>query len=365
MVSLFIKCTNCGQEFPDSGSPYRCEKCGGIFDFYQTILFDPKKIEFDQLGIWRFRHTFSFREDIEAISLGEGDTPLLWSEAFGHPVAVKCEYLNPTGSFKDRGSSLITSFLRSRKVLECVEDSSGNAGASMAAYCAKAGIKLSIYSPKTSSRTKQKQILAFGARFNSIDGSRSEIGEMTRKLADDGVAYASHAYLPFNLQGYATAAFEIFEQLGRRSPGSVMVPVGQGGLLLGLSRGFNALLNAGLIEKMPELIGVQARKCAPLWSIFNGGLDGLRLATDAPTLAEGVRVWHPVRGDSVLSAIGSSKGKLIAVDEDDIITGVSEFAQRGFHVEHTSALLWSAFGQCVDDYQDPVVLMLTGSGLKN
>ena len=364
MISFNVHCTNCGREYPISGSPFCCDKCGGIFDFADSLKFDPNKIEPNQPGIWKFRNTFMLNKEIEAISLGEGDTPLLWSEAFGHSLAIKCEYLNPTGSFKDRGSSIIASFLHSRKVEECIEDSSGNAGASLAAYCARAGIKLNIYAPEGTNRIKQNQIKAYGARFYPIEGSRSRVEEATKQLAEGGKKYASHAYLPFNLPGYATIAYEIFEQLGKESPGTVIVPVGQGGLILGLYRGFIALLEARMIEKIPVLIGVQARKCAPLWSIFHGGMEGFHFATDGFTLAEGVRVWHPVRGDSVLSAVRSSKGKLIAVDEEDITIGVNEFAIRGFHIEPTSALVWSALSQCLDDCLDPIVLILTGSGMK-
>lgn len=364
MEQSFIKCTNCGRNYPASGTPFRCESCGGVFDFVDFPEFDPKKIELDQPGIWKYRHTFMLDEQVSPYSLGEGDTPLIWSEAFGHSVGMKCEYLNPTGSFKDRGSTLITSFLRSRGITECIEDSSGNAGASLAAYTACAGIKLKIFSPQTASKIKQEQIAAFGAEIISIAEKRSAVAEIAKQAADDGAIYASHAYLPFNLTGYSTLAYELFEQMGHRAPGTVILPVGQGGLLLGLFRGFKTLQNAGLIGRIPELIGVQARNCAPLWSIFNGGLDGLRLASDGETDAEGVRVWHPVRGDAVLSAVGSSKGKFLAIDEEDIQVGVSEFAKRGFYVEPTSAILWSAFGQVVEDCQEPVLLILTGSGLK-
>jgi len=364
MISVNVLCTNCGRGYPVNGCPYRCEKCGGIFDFAESIKFDPNGIDKGQLGIWKFRRTFMFNDEMDAISLGEGDTPLIWSDCFGHSVAMKCEYLNPTGSFKDRGSSLIASFLHFRNVHECIEDSSGNAGASLAAYCAKAGIKLNIYAPDETSWIKQMQIEAFGAGINRIKGSRSEVSESAKQTADGGMTYASHAYLPFNLPGYATIAYEVFEQLGDKIPATVIVPVGQGGLILGIYRGFNALLKAGLTEKMPVLIGVQARVCAPLWSIYNGGLDGLCFASDGPTRAEGVRIWHPVRGDAVLAAVGSSKGKFIAVDEEDIEIGINEFGQRGFYIEPTSALVWSALGQVIEDCLEPVVMILTGSGLK-
>jgi threonine synthase len=361
MTTLRVKCTNCGREYPVTGSPYRCWKCGGVYDFEDPIKFDPVINDQLQPGIWKYRHTFNLTEEIEPISLGEGDSPLLWSDAFEHEVALKCEHLNPTGSFKDRGSSLIASFINSRNVGECIEDSSGNAGASMAAYAARAGIKLGIYIPESASGIKRKRIEAYGASLFPVKGTRSAVSEATKQIADSGMTYASHAYLPFNIPGYATVAYEIYEQLGNKAPGTVIIPVGQGGLLLGVSRGFDAIRKAGMIEKVPALVGVQARACAPLWSLFNGGIDGLRFATDGPTLAEGVRIWQPIRGDSVLKAIGSSHGRLIAVDEEDIVVGVEELARRGFHVEPTSALVWSALEQCMNECVDPIVLILTGS----
>ena len=359
-----IICTNCGRVYPVDGSPYRCTVCGGIYDFQDPIIYASEKIDQLQPGIWKYRHTFNINDDVSAISLGEGDTPLVWTEMFGQNIAIKCEHLNPTGSFKDRGSSLIVSTLKSQNIDKLIEDSSGNAGASLAAYSARAGMDLSVFIPETASGIKRKQIEAFGARIFQVKGTRSVVTESAKKMADSGVAYASHAYLPFNIPGYATVAYEIFEQFGKKAPGTVIVPVGQGGLLIGVARGFAALKKAGKIENTPSFIGVQARACAPLWSIYIGGIDGLRFATDGSTLAEGVRVWQPIRGDSVLKEIGSSSGKLVAVDEEDIVIGVKEFARRGFHIEPTSALTWSALKQSVGSCEGPIVVILTGSGLK-
>ena len=120
-----------------------------------------------------------------------------------------------------------------------------------------------------------------------------------------------------------------------------------------------------MISKIHALVGVQARACAPLWSLFSGGIDGLKFAADGPTLAEGVRVWQPIRGDTVLEVVGSSLGKFIAVDEKDIVIGVEELARRGFHVEPTSALVWNALKQCIDECKGSIVVILTGSGLKH
>jgi len=364
MNNSHIICTNCGRDYPILGSPFRCIVCGGIYDFQDPIIYDSEKIEQLQPGIWKYRHTFNISDDVNAISLGEGDTPLIWTEMLGQKIAIKCEFLNPTGSFKDRGSSLIVSILKSQNIYKLIEDSSGNAGASLAAYCARAGINLSVFIPEGASGIKRKQIEAYGASLYPVKGTRSAVTEAAKKVAESGVVYASHAYLPFNIPGYASVAYEIYDQIGKKAPGTVIMPVGQGGLLIGVARGFAALKKAGRIAKVPSFIGVQARACAPLWSIYMGGIDGLRFATDGSTLAEGVRVWQPIRGDSVLKEIGLSSGKLVAVDEEDIAVGVKEFAQRGFHIEPTSALVWSALKQCVDDCEGPIVVILTGSGLK-
>ena len=136
----------------------------------------PRRWTQSQPGIWRYRHTFTgLPADFPAVSLGEGSTPLLWAEAFGRQVAFKCEYLNPTGSFKDRGTTVITTFLKSRGVTAAVEDSSGNAGASFAAYAARAGIKAGIYVPAAASGPKRQQIEFYGAELHPIEGTRSDV----------------------------------------------------------------------------------------------------------------------------------------------------------------------------------------------
>ena len=281
-----VFCSNCGSVYPKDGFPYCCSICGGLFDFRSGFQFDPKQLERYQPGIWRFRHTFGLPPDIAPVSLGEGDTPLLWAEALGRRIAFKCESLNPSGSFKDRGSAVITAWLMSRGVIEVVEDSSGNAGASLAAYAARAGIKARIFIPESASGPKRKQIEEYGEELVPIPGSRSDVTKAVRNAAECGTVYASHAYIPFNLSGYASAAYEIFEQVGKM-PGAVVVPVGQGGFLLGLARGFDALRKVHKQETIPMMIGIQARACAPLWALCAAGDEQEGLVTE-------VKLWQKV-----------------------------------------------------------------------
>jgi len=134
-----VFCSNCGGAYPKDGVPYRCSNCGGLYDFRDGYQFDPTQVERSQPGIWRFRHTFGLPPYLAPVTLGEGDTPLLWVEALGRRVALKCEFLNPSALLKTAVRQVSTTWLKSRGVTEAVEDSSGNAGASLAAYAARAG----------------------------------------------------------------------------------------------------------------------------------------------------------------------------------------------------------------------------------
>lgn len=319
-------------------------------------------------GIWRYHNNFDYPPHAPIISLGEGNTPLVWADIMGYPVAFKCEYQNPTGSFKDRGSATLVSFLCARGVVEAVEDSSGNAGASFAAYAARAGLTARIYVPETASGPKRKQIEAYGAEVISVPGSRSNAADMARRSVENGVVYASHAFLPFNLPGYATIAYEIVEQLGE-SPGTFICPAGQGGLLLGAARGFSALQAAGTIHRYPKLVGVQAIACAPLFEAYQHGISGLNDVEEEFTLAEGVRVRNPLRAAEIILAVRSSEGMFLAVAETDILSGRDELAYRGFYVETTSAIVWNALEQTIANFgeqriPEPIVVVLTGSGFK-
>ena len=358
-----VQCTNCLRPYPDQGVPYKCPVCGGVFDF-STLAFDPQQVDPARRDLWRYRASFGLPEDAPVVTLGEGGTPLVWGQAFGRQVAFKLEYLNPTGSFKDRGSAVLVSFLKSRGVESAVEDSSGNAGASFAAYAARAGLGARIFIPDYASGPKRAQIEAYGAEIVRILGPRSNTSEAVRRAADQGAVYASHAYLPYGLAGYATAAFEIVEQLGQ-APGAVIAPAGQGNFVLALGSGFKALLQAGVIEHLPRLAAVQARACAPLWAVFHYGASGLGWVTEGETLAEGVRISHPLRGDALLQAVAESGGAIVAVDEDEILPGRDQLAHQGLYVEPTSAIVWSALAQEAQQLPDPIVVVLTGSGFKS
>ncbi len=352
-----ICCTNCGQPYPETGTPYPCPKCGGLFDFAGPLTFGA--VDKTQPGIWRYASSFGLEAD--SVSLGEGNTPLVPAKVFGREVYFKCEYANPSGSFKDRGSATLVATMKARGVTEAIEDSSGNAGASFAAYAARAGIKARVYVPESASGPKRLQIEMYGAELVSVPGPRANAAQAVRKAAEAGTIYASHAYLPFNIPGYATCAYEIVEQLGR-GPGAVIVPAGQGGLLLGMGRGFEAMVNAGVIERIPMMVGVQASECQPLVALWkHGTMEGV---ADNQTVAEGVR-GKSLRAEAVVEMTRRSGGRFTSVDEAYILPGRDALAHLGFYVEPTSALVWRALEETILELPDPVVAVLTGSGLKS
>ncbi|MDX1437054.1 MAG: pyridoxal-phosphate dependent enzyme, partial [Anaerolineales bacterium] len=298
------------------------------------------------------------------VTLGEGDTPLVFSKIAGREIGFKLDYLNPTGSFKDRGTAPLVSVLLSRGILSAVEDSSGNAGASFAAYAAQAGIQARVFVPDYAAGPKRAQIAAYGAELVRIAGPRSNATIAVQRAADDGAAYASHVHQPFGLMGMATIAYEIVAALGS-APGTLVTPVGQGSLLLGAWRGFKALYRAGVIRDLPRLVGVQAAACAPIWAVFTAGAAGLSWVTERETAAEGVRIKNPIRGDLILQAVQESHGTMVAVEEKEIQPGRDALAGLGYCVEPTSAIVWDGLNQVLKSAADPVVVMLTGSGYKS
>ena len=357
-------CTNCGRHAPAGRLVYHCPTCGGVFDLDAPIRYAPSAPGSGRNGLDRFRSSFPLAEDTPWITLGEGGTPLIPSPVDNRLVHFKCEHLNPTGSFKDRGASVLVSALAAAGVRQAVEDSSGNAGAAFAAYAARAGIRATVYIPDGASPRKRAQMAAYGAEVVRLLGPRSKVAEAVRREADAGGCYASHIWLPYGLAGFATVAFELVEQLGE-APGAVLLPAGHGTLLLGLARGFAAMQEAGAIDRIPKTIAAQAAACAPLWAAHQAGGQAVGWVQEGETRAEGIRILQPLRGDAVLKAVDASRGTIVAVDEPTIVRGEAELARRGFFIEPTSAVVWGALEASLRSLPDPVVAILTGSGLKS
>ncbi len=351
-------CIRCGRTYPPEPTCVRCE-CGGVLELRGAPALDPAQIRRDDFTLWRYRHTLPVPSDVPPVTLGEGMTPLVEARWGDWPIFFKCEFLNPTGSFKDRGTTVLVTALAAAGVENVVEDSSGNAGCSLAAYAARAGIRAAIYVPAHASPGKRAQIAAYGAQLVPVPGPRSQATQAVLEAAASGAIYASHVYHPFIHAGMKTAAYEIWEQLGGRLPDAVVLPVGHGSLLLGLAQGF-----AELGGRMPRLFGVQAAACAPLTAAWEAGAADPPPVPEGETVAEGVRIAVPVRGRAILEAVRKSGGALLAVTDAETLAAQQRLAHQGFFVEPTSALAVAALEHLRPHLEGTVVVVLTGNGLK-
>ncbi|MGC8849203.1 MAG: threonine synthase, partial [Candidatus Bathyarchaeia archaeon] len=262
-------CGSCGGEFSLMDRVWRCS-CGGLLDIEYEAEFPLDKIRWREPSMWRYREAIPILNDSNIVSFLEGFTPLLRVDIGGRAVLVKEDRLFPTGSFKDRGASVLISKVKELGVGSVVEDSSGNAGCSIAAYSARAGVHCRVFAPWDASPVKLAQISFYGAELVRVPGSREEAASAALEAAGDDY-YASHSWNPFFLHGAKTFAFEVCEQLGWHAPDSVVLPVGNGTLLLGAYIGFRELMEADVIHGMPRLVGVQSMNCAPLYQAFKRG----------------------------------------------------------------------------------------------
>ena len=259
---------------------------------------------------------------LERCTLGEGWTPLLYDEWAGVPLWWKYDAIMPTGSYKDRGVGVMVNWLLGLGASKVVDDSSGNAGASLACYAARAGLDACIYVPANAPEPKRIQIATYGAELVEVPGPR----DYATKAADaasatvDAVKYASHAYHPAFLLGQMTVAWEIWEQLDHRVPDWVISPVGHGGCLLGLWRGFQHLYSSGVTRKLPRLAAVQAEPYTAVVEAFHAGS---KVTSGQPHVAriaaDGIAISVPARSTELLVALRRSEGTAIAVGESQTL----------------------------------------------
>ncbi len=248
-------------------------------------------------------------------------------------------------------------------VRKVVEDSSGNAGAAIAAYCAKASVACHIYVPGTTPPAKLMQIKRYGAHLHLVKGDREAAAQAALHQACT-TYYASHYWNPFFIHGTKTCVFEIVEQLTWKPPDLIIVPVGNGTLLLGCYIGLRDLLDEGVIDTLPRVIGVQAANCAPLAFAWNHDGD---LPSDNParkTMAEGIAIRNPPRAREILDAIHSTHGEIITVNEKEIRDALRFIWRKGYYIEPTSAVALAALGKYRIPSNQVVVIPLTGHGLK-
>ncbi|MEM0271188.1 MAG: pyridoxal-phosphate dependent enzyme [Thermoprotei archaeon] len=337
-MDFVVRCGSCLRE--REGLEVRCLSCGGPFRLVVEGEFSRDlRRNFPYISKW--------------ISLGEWNTPLINTGGYH----MKLDFLNPTGSYKDRGSVTLISKLHQAGINSISEDSSGNAGASVAAYGARAGMRVSVFVPASAKGQKIRQIEAYGARVTRIEGSREDVA---RAAENSGGYFASHVWQPEFRDGIRSLAYEIVRDLGWKRPDTVFLPTSAGTLLLGVYEGFKHLLESGVIDTMPVLIAVQTEQVSPV----HCALKGIKYTPpkNVTSIADALVSTNPTLLKEMVSVLREC-GDSVTVSEGEIVEAHSELEKMGLLVEYSSATVLAA-AKKYSEKGGVSVLVLTGNGLK-
>ena len=363
-----LRCIQCTTEFPVYPLRSNCEKCGGTLEFISDFPEAAKLSLSGPFGFWRYRQMLPPVKHM--VSLGEGGTPLHKAERLAKAVGLKDLYLkdetrNPTSSYRDRAAAFLTSNAIDQGYAALVCASNGNMGASLAAYTAKAALICHVVVPKVVDVGKLAQMIAYDA---VIEESGVTVDDSIRKAADlakeTGWYQATAELNPLVVEAQKTISYEISEQLAL--PEWVIVPMGSGGTIYSLWKGFKELKQLGLTSSLPRMVGVQTEGCAPIVSKLkqNGSLK----ACNPSTRALAILVGEPLQSDLAIKAIKESKGLALTVSDAEIFASELLVAKlEGVFAEPASSAAVAALQKLKDDKisgDASVVCLITGSGLK-
>jgi threonine synthase len=344
---------------------WRCD-CFGAWEAITDVPFNPQDIVKDCWSIFRYRKILDLDYDKPYLDLGAGWTPIVDMDLFGHKVKLKLDYFTVSGSNKDRGTCFMINQMIHQKVTNVLDDSSGNAAAALSAYGNAAGMDVDIYVPSMCSEIKVKQICSYGSRIHLVEGDRYEVTKKAIQALTDSVVYASHVYHPCNILGQETMAYEVWEQLNGKIPDVLIVPVAQGSAFLGIYYGFRRLYENGLTDKIPRMVAVQSENVAPVVVSFDDHSSRIKTINPQYTIAEGIAVANPVRGENILKAIYDTNGCAVAVNDEEIRLAKMDTERKGIGIEMTSAAAVAALhklGSWLQE-EDDIMILLTSSGLK-
>lgn len=372
-----VLCSECAYEV-STGSMGRCPACGGVLRpeysdkaVNQLALIHPAK------GLDHYRALLPVSTPLP--TLGEGDTPLLLSRRIGPGLGLpqlyfKMESCNPTGAFKDRAAALAVALALEAGARGVLAASSGNAAAAISAYSAAAGLKCLILMEPGNPPAKLSQTLITGAQVLPVERIFSRGPEAINKLILEVARrlnfYPAFAWAPLNpymVEGMKTISYEIVVQLSG-PPDALICPVGGGDLLTGQWRGYLELKRAGMIEKLPRLVAVQARQAAPLLAAFQSGADRVPTLASATSRISGINV--PFSGEHVLKAVQESEGKVMAVSDEAVFEMQRRLAvEEGLWVEPVSAAPVTALAGLLTQGQiqaeERIVCIMSGAGFKD
>jgi threonine synthase len=370
-----LTCVQCGKLHPVRPL-YSCEACGGILD----VVYD-----LDAVGRKWAAHGMDTDDLLpvppaERVTIGEGNTPLVRADRLADRLGLsalylKCEFANPTGSFKDRPVSMGVSMARKFGIERVIVASSGNGAAATAAYCARAGMPAVVLVPEATPQEKVGQTLAYGARVVKVEGPYSNAFALAKEVGERfGMFNVTSTFVnPYTLEGDKTVAYELFAQLNGEVPDWIYVPIGAGPLLVGVFKGYEELHRLGRIAKLPAMAGIQAEGCSPIARAYREGSKQVQSDPNPHTIAGGIcdgLHGYAQDGTYTLEVIRRSGGYSDAVTDGEIREAQIRLAQdEGLFVEPAAAVCVAELKKSVEsgrvDRGASVVLLLTGHGLKD
>jgi threonine synthase len=394
MYATHLECINCSRKFPLSSGPFICPDCGEEFVGPVRVIIGVEEVIYDFTGfplsreeltarsdrsIWKFREFLPVRDPKNIVSLGEGGTPLLHtrnlSQYWGAKnIYVKNESSNPTGSFKDRETSVMISMAREFGVKAVTITSSGNAGGAVAAYANAACMDAYCFVPVSFSPSgKRSGYIAYNpTALIGMHGFYEEISAIAIELGlRRGWYITNHGFNPYRMEGDKTIAYELCMDLGWRAPHNVIVPTGSGGNLAGEWKGFKELYELGWIDSLPKMTAIQVEAGAPLVKAFERGLDKAIPDLEAgESIADGVVSIYDDYAVQALQTIRESGGTAITVSDKEILKAERLLAKKeGIFVEPSSAVAVAGAQKLIEqgtiEPEELAVIITTATGLKN
>ncbi len=364
-----LQCTHCHTQYPDKPLGSLCAKCSGTLE-YLTELSEGNKVKFSGQGLWRYRQLLPLVEHV--VTLGEGATPLHKAERLARTMGLSSLFLkdetrSPTNSYRDRAASLLTSNALDLGFEALVSASNGNMGASLAAYCAKAGLICHVIVPKLVDVGKLAQMLAYDAVIEEYgDIVDDSIRQAQTEAKETGWYQATAELNPLVVEAQKTIAYEIAEQQG--VPQWLLVPMGSGGTIYSLWKGFKELQQLGITSALPRMVGVQPEGCAPIVSTFTSSAKPEKTSNPA-TRALAILVGEPLQSELATKAITESNGLAVTVSDAEILDAELQIAKlEGVFAEPASSSTVAALQKLVKEgkiaMDSNIVCLITGSGLK-
>ncbi len=369
-----MKCVSCGSVYPFNPRLLSCPRCGSLLEVVrnQSPAVSWSVWRARRPGVWRYREALPVPESVRPVTLGEGATPLVEAGLDGvrARVWVKFEGANPTGSFKDRGMTVGVTVAKLVKARVVVAASTGNTASSLAAYAARAGLRAVVVLPRGGvALSKLLQARLHGAIVVEVDGSFDRAMSMVLEAAREGPVYPLNSFNPVRLEGQKTIAYEIVDELGR-APDYVVVPVGNGGNIAAIWKGFKELYEWGLLDRLPAMIGVQAEGASPLARAWESGSRDPVWVDEPKTVASAIRIGRPVNWMKAYRAVEESGGLFVTVTDEEILVAQRILARRvGLGVEPSSAASLAGLIKLHSEgflgEGEEVVLIATGHALKD